>query len=279
MSEKDRQSQRRTILRNSPLPGGVGPTQTHLYMDGTKLMGQQYDGVAKTIIDFSTIPATTPVGSMTQYGGDAAPSGWLMCDGDHLNSVGTYADLFAVLGYVYGRTDSSGADDAAGTYFQVPDCRGRVSIHRDATGPFGIDTLGTKAGNNNASTLNHGHTVTLDSPNWGSGYLEAEQYRMPYIIDWTDLGTDSGAYSSGRDTYSGNDAWLATDYNFGAGPFTPAPSSHWGFSLYAPTVGDPDKNDTMKVVGTVEVENSGSGSGTGGNLQPFIVTNTIIRYA
>ena len=159
----ERQSERRTILRNSPIAGGIGPTQTHLYMDGTKLMGQQYDGVAKTIIDFSAIPATTPVGSMTQYGGDTAPSGWLMCDGNSLLKA-SYADLFSVIAYKYG---------GSGDNFNLPDLRGRIPVHRKST-DTAFDTLGETGGSTDAGIPAHSHTATLDSSNW-DGYLQAHE--------------------------------------------------------------------------------------------------------
>jgi len=275
MSEKERQSQRRTILRNSPLPGGVGPTQTHLYMDGTKLMGQQYEGIAKAIIDFSTIPAVTPVGSMTQYGGDAAPGGWLMCDGDELLTA-SYADLFAIIAYKYG---------GSGDNFKLPDLRGRIPVHRDSS-DTSFDTLGETGGQqdltlNESNMPEHSHGATISSSYWGDGKMQAHQYTYPYIIDSTDANATEGAYSSGRDVDPSNDAWFAMDYEgSGSGPHS-VMSGHTGFSRYALEVGHPDKGNTLPVYGTVTIEETGGG-GEGtvtDNMPPYIVTNTIIRYA
>lgn len=275
MSEKDRQSQRRTILRNSPIAGGIGPTQTHLYMDGTKLMGQQYDGVAKTIIDFSAIPATTPVGSMTQYGGDTAPSGWLMCDGNSLPKA-SYADLFSVIAYKYG---------GSGDNFNLPDLRGRIPVHRKST-DTAFDTLGDTGGQQNL-TLDednmpaHDHTASMSSVYWGANKLHAHQSIYPYIIDSTDAGATEGAYSSGRTSDPDNDSWWAMQYvGSGSGPHTTS-SDNTGFSRYTMVVGDPDKGNTLAVSGTVTIgETGGGGEGTvTDNMPPYIVTNTIIRYA
>lgn len=64
-------------------------------------------------------------GMSVAYGG-SLPSGYLSCDGQHYDSTGTYAALFAVIGYTYGRTDSAGTADAAGTFFKVPNVSGEV---------------------------------------------------------------------------------------------------------------------------------------------------------
>jgi microcystin-dependent protein len=58
-----------------------------------------------------------PVGSVVAYAGSAAPSGWLICNGQAV-SRSTYAALFAVLGTSYGAGDGSST-------FNLPDVRGR----------------------------------------------------------------------------------------------------------------------------------------------------------
>ena len=58
-----------------------------------------------------------PVGSILSYGGTAAPSGWLMCDGSAVSRT-TYTDLFTVLSTAYGEGDGS-------TTFNLPNLRGR----------------------------------------------------------------------------------------------------------------------------------------------------------
>lgn len=58
-----------------------------------------------------------PVGAIIPYGGDTAPSGWLLCDGkSYLRAGADYVDLFAVIGTKYGTP--------AGSLFNVPDSRG-----------------------------------------------------------------------------------------------------------------------------------------------------------
>lgn len=72
--------------------------------------------------DSGRIPSTAwvrdilPAGIVMAYAKDTAPTGWLECNGA-LVSRTTYADLFAVIGTVFGVGDGS-------TTFKLPDLRG-----------------------------------------------------------------------------------------------------------------------------------------------------------
>lgn len=63
--------------------------------------------------------AGAPVGTIMAFAGQirALPPGWLLCDGSELHREGPYADLFAVVGTLYG--DGNGGDT-----FNLPDYRG-----------------------------------------------------------------------------------------------------------------------------------------------------------
>jgi microcystin-dependent protein len=108
-----------------------------------------------------------PTGAMLEYGGSAAPTGWLICDGSAISRT-TYAALFAVLGTAYGVGDGS-------TTFNVPDRRGKFGVGVDGTytrGSTGGSTTTSSAGSHNhtgnagATTLStaqipsHTHTGT-----------------------------------------------------------------------------------------------------------------------
>lgn len=66
--------------------------------------------------------AGVPVGSVMDFAGSAAPSGWLVCGGQSLSRT-EYAELFAVIGTGFG--------SLSGSTFSLPDCRGRVAAGRD----------------------------------------------------------------------------------------------------------------------------------------------------
>jgi len=86
--------------------------------------------------DAATVSQGTPVGSVMDYAGANAPSGWMLCFGQAISRT-AYAALFAAIGTTYGAGDGS-------TTFNLPDLRGRVSAGRDNMG-------GSAAGRLNAS--------------------------------------------------------------------------------------------------------------------------------
>lgn len=81
-------------------------------------------------------PGSTPVGSILEYAGTAAPAGFLLADGtSYLRTA--YPALFAVIGTTYGAAD--------GTHFNVPNRKGRVGVGRDAA-QSEFNTLGETGG-------------------------------------------------------------------------------------------------------------------------------------
>lgn len=63
-----------------------------------------------------------PAGTVVDFAGSAAPTGWLICAGQALSRV-DYPDLFAAIGTAYGAP--------SGSTFNLPDTRGRVVAGRD----------------------------------------------------------------------------------------------------------------------------------------------------
>lgn len=66
-----------------------------------------------------TFAAAVPVGSISMYGANTAPTGWLECNGAQVSRT-TYAGLFAAIGTVFGAGDSA-------TTFNLPDMRGEFA--------------------------------------------------------------------------------------------------------------------------------------------------------
>jgi len=66
-----------------------------------------------------------PEGTVQPYSGSTAPTGWLLCAGQTLNSITSpqYAPLFSVIGTTYGGTGASN--------FIIPDLRGRAVAGKD----------------------------------------------------------------------------------------------------------------------------------------------------
>lgn len=81
----------------------------------------------------ATLDNVTPIGSVLDFAGASAPTGWLFCYGQSLLRAGTYANLFTAIGTVFGAAD--------GTHFNVPDLRGRVVAGQDDMGGSSANRL------------------------------------------------------------------------------------------------------------------------------------------
>ena len=126
-----------------------------------------------------------PVGCVIPFAGAAAPTGWLLCQGQAVSRT-TYAQLFSVIGTTYGSGDGS-------TTFNLPDMRGRVAVGSDAN-------LGAHAGSNV-------HTNTMQEMYAHRHGFEGMTDAVDRAFILTDSGADyvgSGSSSSG---YKATFAW------------------------------------------------------------------------
>jgi microcystin-dependent protein len=156
-----------------------------------------------------------PVGRISMYGGSAAPTGYLLCNGQAVSRT-TYAGLFAVIGTTFGAGDGS-------TTFLVPDMGGRVpagkesSATRLTSGSSGVDgaTLGATGGAQTHTLTTaqmpihshtftgtalpaHGHALTATAIGGGPGYEEGPNgaSRGGASLDAASAGTPAGTNSS-----------------------------------------------------------------------------------
>ena len=127
------------------------------------------------------------LGQILMFGGNFAPRGWALCDGQLLAISGNSA-LFSILGTTYGGDGR--------TTFGLPDLRGRVPIH-EGTGPgLANKRLGAKGGSE-TNTLNsnqlpsHTHTAAVNCVN-GAGNANTAAGNV-----WSsDAGNQSATYNS-----------------------------------------------------------------------------------
>lgn len=116
--------------------------------------------------------ASAPVGSIMEYAGTVAPTGWVFCDGTAYDRTNpTYTPLFAVIGTTYGV--GGGGND-----FQVPDRRGRVAVGAGTGAGLTARVLGATGGEEThvqieAELAPHTHTAqggdsggALPIPDW-----------------------------------------------------------------------------------------------------------------
>jgi microcystin-dependent protein len=90
------------------------------------------------------------IGQIIMFGGNFAPKGWALCDGQLLQIVQNTA-LFSILGTTYGGDGR--------TTFALPDLRGRVPLHPGNGPGLTPRSLGEKAGAE-AVTLSTGEMPT-----------------------------------------------------------------------------------------------------------------------
>ena len=98
------------------------------------------DGVNDITLDqiASAVQALlVPTGAVMPFGGDAAPTGWLLADGSVVSRT-TYAALFAVYSTKFGAGDGS-------TTFGLPNLKGKGPVGRDAA-IADFDTVGESGG-------------------------------------------------------------------------------------------------------------------------------------
>jgi microcystin-dependent protein len=92
--------------------------------------------------------AICPTGTIFAFGANAAPDGWLLCQGQAVSRT-TYSQLFSVIGIANGSGDSS-------TTFNLPDFRGRFL--RGVTGATANDPdasrrVGVVSGQNSGNNV------------------------------------------------------------------------------------------------------------------------------
>jgi microcystin-dependent protein len=153
--------------------------------------------------------AKIPTGSIFPYGGSTEPPYWLLCDGREVLRS-TYPELFAVVGHSFGAPPSG-----TGSYFLLPDFRGRLPLGRDNMGGTGAnrvtdvaaDSVGGFGGTENKTIgiqnlPEHEHDLqgaagaqyyaVRDVPGIGAGEVTAITYDAP-----TGSGQGSAIASSG----------------------------------------------------------------------------------
>ncbi len=134
-----------------------------------------------------------PPGAMMDYGGTAAPAGWLLCDGRAV-SRSTYSVLYRAIGDTWGAGDGS-------TTFNLPDFRRRVAV---GSGGAATAALGSTVGSRGGAETVTLQTAHMPSHSHGDGTLATDAEAAHSHGDGT-LATDAEA------AHSHGDGTLATD--------------------------------------------------------------------
>ena len=142
------------------------------------------DVIAATNELNTLVANNTPVGSMVMYGAEAAPTGWLLCDGSAVSRTVTYDKLFAVISTTYGVGDGS-------TTFNTPDLRKRVAVGPD-TG-YALGAIGGYENVTLASNQIPSHLHGIDPPSTESGYQSAN-HKHTFTYNYMMFVTTGGTY-------------------------------------------------------------------------------------
>ena len=143
---------------------------TTLDAQNVKLSGNQTVAGNKTFSGTTTFSGSVVgipwiTGEIKIWTTGTAPTNWLICDGSAISRT-TYANLFAVIGTVYGVGDGS-------TTFNIPNLKGKVVVGFNSS-ETEFDALGETGGAKthtltSAQIPSHTHQVTASANTGGTG--------------------------------------------------------------------------------------------------------------
>lgn len=116
-------------------------------------------GVSGNILQYENGALPCPVGTVNDFAGSTAPSGWLLCYGQAI-LIASYPELYNVIGTSF----NTGGELV--TQFRVPDCRGRANVGKDNMGGSAAGRMTSAASGVDGTALGASggaQTVTLDT--------------------------------------------------------------------------------------------------------------------
>ena len=215
--------------------------------------------------------AGVPVGATVMWLAATPPTNWLICNGALLSTTGTYAALFAILGYTCG---------GSGANFNLPDLRNRFPMGAGTLGAVGgaatvtLDATMIPAHTHPATQAAHGHAATqaTHAHNIATGghshaiHTGAHNHTVP----------NSVSFSAGSGVPGGVGAQLGTQTTSTAGDLggntDTAGNLGGNTDSQAPAITVPTAQPAITVAA-----NTGGGAAHN-NLPPFQQVNFIIKY-
>lgn len=186
-------------LTDNNIPTGIIATSSNYGLsrkaNPTELLNRNGTGflIASDLEDYVTvndvINSLIPVGIILPFAGNVIPPTYLLCDGSYISRT-TYADLFAVIGVLYGSTNSSN--------FRLPPSQGRYLL--GSNGTYGL------------GTTNGSSQFTIDNTN-----LPSHTHRLLGSNDSSNSATQGLSATPGSGGANGGQGLVVYANNFGAG--------------------------------------------------------------
>ena len=237
-------------------------------------------------------PQAIPSGSIMQYAGATAPDGWLFCRGQSLSKTGTYANLFAAIGYSYG---------GSGDSFLLPNLQGKLPVGFNSADTK-FNSLSNQGGsqtrslvesnlpahshslNSHTHTLSHTHSIShthdgsTNSDSHDHGGIStsgAHRHNVPFFVGvYTAGGTGTGPVGAG-----GTSNVLTVSGEGGHTHSISSDSHNHTVSTTSISTSTSGAASTSTTSGP-STTSTGNGNGTGSSfeiLPPYIVVNYIIK--
>ncbi len=246
---------------------------------------------ATGVVTVSTTATPIPAGTIMQYAGSSAPTGWLLCNGGLLDRT-VYAALFAVIGTTY----NIGGGGETSSNFRLPNLENRVPVGKGAGTFSGLGTTGgsetfsiqdinlpphkhtiTHDHGNHKHTIthnhgNHDHSINHDHASFDTSSSGSHLHDVPYGVYKTENASDSllAAPDGNGTVYYSTKSGDGNHQHAIDVPSFSGTSGQTGVSFTG------DSGDQ----GVSFSGDSGNGPGTStaiSNVQPFLVLNYIIK--
>lgn len=158
------------------------------------------EGSTATIAVDTTYTGFVPTGTVVQYAGTVAPSGWLVCDGSAVSRT-TYSALWTALG----TTSSVWGQGNGSTTFNLPNMVSRFPYGGNTGATSTTITLSANTDHGHNATAgnqsaNHSHTITSNSGNQSAAHnhsisSSAGNVNADHTHNW---GNNTGYVSNGH---------------------------------------------------------------------------------